>query len=142
MAAPGQLIPIYDPTTGQQFQYNGRLNVIPPSRISANSAILIPFIPNPDRPGSGVGGLDSNKSYAPFINPHIQHVWGFTIDQKMKAKQSVHYSQWRNSFSNWSFDTNRIWSLLPIRSTAEVRTGAGQRLYADLRQHASLRISS
>jgi hypothetical protein len=100
----GDLIPIYDPTTGQQFQYNGRLNVIPPDRISANSAILIPFIPNPDRPGSGDGGLDSNKSYAPFINPHIQHVWGFTIDQKLRATQSLHYSQWRNSFSNYSFD--------------------------------------
>jgi hypothetical protein len=104
----GQLIPIYDPTTGKQFQYNGRLNVIPPGRISPNSAILIPSIPNPDRPGSGVGGLDSNKSYAPFINPHIQHVWGFSIDQKLKATQSLHYSQWRNSFSNFSFDNHPL----------------------------------
>jgi hypothetical protein len=100
----GALIPIYDPTTGKQFQYNGRLNVIPPNRISANSASLLQYLPNPDRPGSGVGGLDSNKSYAPFINPHIQHVWGFTIDQKLRATQSVHYSQWRNTFSNYSFD--------------------------------------
>jgi hypothetical protein len=100
----GALIPIFDPTTGKQFQYNGRLNVIPPNRISANSASLLQYLPNPDRPGSGVGGLDSNKSYAPFINPHIQHVWGFTIDQKLKATQSLHYSQWRNTFSNYSFD--------------------------------------
>jgi len=104
----GALIPIYDPTTGQQFEYNGVLNVIPPSRISPNSAVLIPFIPNPDRPGSGVGGLDSNKSYAPFINPHIQHVWGFTVDQKLRATQNLHYSQWRNSFSEWSFDNNPL----------------------------------
>jgi hypothetical protein len=104
----GALIPIYDPLTGQQFVYNGRLNVIPPSRISANSAILIPFIPNPDRPGSGIGGLDSNKSYAPFINPHIQHVWGFTVDQHLTATQGLHYSQWRNSFSNYSFDNNPL----------------------------------
>ena len=100
----GALIPIYDPLTGQQFQYNGQLNVIPPDRISPNSAVLIPDIPNPDRPGSGIGGLDSNKSYTPFVNPHIQHVWGFTIDQKLTPKQGLHYSQWRNSFSNWSFD--------------------------------------
>ncbi len=100
----GALIPIYDPLTGQQFVYNGQLNVIPPSRISPNSAALIPSIPNPDRPGSGIGGLDSNKSFAPFINPHIQHVWGFTIDQHLNAKQALHYSQWRNSFSNFSFD--------------------------------------
>jgi len=105
----GALIPIYDPLTGKQFVYNGRLNVIPPDRISANSAALLQYLPNPDRPGSGVGGLDSNKSFAPFINPHIQHVWGFTIDQRLNAKQSVHYSQWRNSYSNFSFDsTNNI----------------------------------
>jgi hypothetical protein len=100
----GQLIPIYDPLTGKQFVSNGRLNVIPPDRISANSTGLLQYIPNPDRPGSGIGGLDSNKSFAPFINPHIQHVWGFTIDQRLNEKQSVHYSQWRNSYSNFSFD--------------------------------------
>ncbi|MGA2169800.1 MAG: carboxypeptidase-like regulatory domain-containing protein [Terracidiphilus sp.] len=104
----GALIPIYDPTTGQQFQCNGVLNVICPNRISANSALLIPFIPDPDRPGSGVGGLDSNKSYAPFINPHIQHVWGFTADHNLTPTQSLHYSEWRNTFSNWSFDNNPL----------------------------------
>jgi hypothetical protein len=104
----GALIPIYDPLTGKQFVYNGRLNVIPSNRISTNSAVLIPFIPNPDRPGSGIGGLTSNKSYAPFINPHIQHVWGFTVDQRLNAKQGLHYSQWRNSFSNYSFDNNPL----------------------------------
>jgi hypothetical protein len=100
----GNLIPIFDPTTGQQFQYNGRLNVIPPGRISPASGSLLQYLPDPDRPGSGIGGLDSNKSFAPFINPHIQHVWGFTIDQSLTPKQGLHYSQWRNSFSNYSFD--------------------------------------
>ena len=98
------VIPIYDPTTGQQFQCNGVLNVICPGRISPNSALLIPDIPDPDRTGSGVGGLDSNKSFTPFINPHIQHVWGFVVDQTLTPTQSLHYSEWRNSFSNWSFD--------------------------------------
>ena len=99
----GALIPIFDPTTGQQFVYNGRLNVIPPSRISANSQVLIPSIPNPDRPGSGIGGLDSNKSFTPFINPHIQHVWGFTVDQKITPSQSVHYSQWAQQLQQLQF---------------------------------------
>ena len=102
------VIPIYDPLTGQQFQCNGVLNVICPSRISANSALLIPSIPNPDRQGSGIGGLDSNKSFVPFINPTIQHVWGFTVDQTLTQKQSIHYSQWRNSFSNYGFDYSPI----------------------------------
>ena len=96
----GALIPIFDPLTGQQFPGN----IIPASRISPQSASLLQYLPDPDRPGSGVGGLDANKSFAPFINPHIQHVWGFTIDQNLTAKQSLHYSQWRNSFSNYSFD--------------------------------------
>jgi len=100
----GHQIPIYDPQTGQQFQYNGKLNVIPPGRISANSAALVKFIPNPDRPGTGGGGLDKNKSFTPFINPHIQHAWGFTVDHNLTQKQSLHYSQWRNTFSNYSFD--------------------------------------
>ncbi|MFZ0744499.1 MAG: TonB-dependent receptor [Terracidiphilus sp.] len=100
----GNLIPIYDPLTGAQFECNGVKNVICPGRISANSALLIPDIPNPDRAGSGIGGLDSNKSFTPFINPHIQHVWGFVVDQTLTPTQSLHYSQWRNSFSNYSFD--------------------------------------
>jgi len=98
------LIPIYDPQTGQQFQYNGRLNVIPPNRISPLSASLLQYLPDPDRPGSGATGLVSNKSFAPFINPKIQHVWGFTVDHNLTASQSLHYSQWRNSFSNYNFD--------------------------------------
>lgn len=100
----GNLIPIYDPTTGQQFQCNGVLNVICPNRISPLSQSLIQYIPDPDRPGSGIGGLDSNKSFAPFINPNIQHVWGFTVDQVISPKQGIHYSQWRNSYTTHSFD--------------------------------------
>ena len=109
----GALIPIYDnipgtPEYGQQFSYNGNLNVIPPDMISPTSASLLQYIPNPDRPGSGIGGLDSNKSYAPFVNPHIQHVWGFTVDQVLTPKQGVHYSMWRNTYSNYSFDYNPL----------------------------------
>jgi len=107
-ASTGNVIPIYDPTTGQQFQCNGTLNVICPNRISATSALLIGDIPNPDRPGSGIGGLDSNKSFTPFINPHIQHVWGFDVDYNLTPTQSLHYSQWRNSFSNYSFDNHPL----------------------------------
>ena len=104
----GQLIPIYVPpgvtcgglTPGEQFPGN----IIPPSCISPTSAILIPYIPNPDRQGSGIGGLNSNKSFAPFINPIIQHVWGFTVDQVLTKTQSLHYAEWRNSYHEFSFD--------------------------------------
>jgi hypothetical protein len=95
---------IYDPTTGQIFQYNGQLNVIPPGRISAASSALLQYVPNPDRPGSGAGGLISNKTFAPFVNPNLQHVWGFVVDQTLTPTQSLHYTQWRNSYSTHSFD--------------------------------------
>lgn len=106
----GKLIPIFVPpgvhcaglNPGQQFPGN----VIPAACISPTSASLLQYLPNPDRPGSGLGGLDSNKSFAPFVNPHIQHVWGFTIDQTLTQRQSIHWAQWRNTFSNYSFDNH------------------------------------
>lgn len=100
----GNLIKIFDPTTGAQFECNGVLNVICEDRFSAASKNLLQYIPDPDRPGSGVGGLDSNKSYTPFANPKIQHVWGLTVDHNITPTQTIHWSQWRNTFSNWSFD--------------------------------------
>ena len=103
-AADGNVIPIYDPLTGQQFECNGILNVICPERISPLSQTLIPYIPDPDRPGTGGGGLDNNKSFVPFINPNDQHVWGFTIDQILTQSQSLHFSMWHNSFHNFGFD--------------------------------------
>ena len=100
--ATGKLIPIYDPQTGLPFPGN----IIPANRISSVSQSMLQYLPDPDRPGSGVGGLDSNKNFVPFINPQIQHVFGFTVDQKITDKQHAHYSQWRNSYSNYSFDNN------------------------------------
>ena len=100
----GKLIPIYVPmgfscnglTPGQQFPGNK----IPASCISPLSSSLLQYLPNPDISG----GLDSNKTYAKFINPNIQHVWGFTVDQVISPRQSIHYSQWRNSYTTHSFD--------------------------------------
>lgn len=99
----GQLIPIYDPQTGQQFQCNGELNVICPNRISTTSALWAKNLPDPDRPGSGIGGLDSNKSYVNFPLPIIQHVWGFTVDHNLTPTQNIHYAEWRNSASGGTF---------------------------------------
>ncbi|WP_161557698.1 TonB-dependent receptor [Acidisarcina polymorpha] len=102
----GNVIPIFDPTTGAQFQCNGALNVICPARISPTSAILLPYIPDPDQQGSGPGGQQQNKSYVAYPNPTIQHVWGFTVDQVIDTRQSVHFSMWHNHFHNVGFDNN------------------------------------
>ena len=104
----GALIPIYDPQTGLPFPGN----VIPASRISPLSASLLPNLPNPDHPGSGVGGLDSNAAAAPDALPNIQHVFGFTIDQKINDRQSLHYTEWRNSYTTTTF-TNTPFVVAP-----------------------------
>ncbi len=92
----GTLIPIYDPQTGKPFPGNQ----ISPSRFSANSAALLQYLPDPNRPGSGVNHLTGNVGYLPISFPNIQHVWGFSIDHKISDRQSLHYAQWRNSFNS------------------------------------------
>jgi len=96
----GALIPIYDPETGLQFQDAGRLNVIPQSRISALSKDYLPFIPNPDRAGQGIGGLDNNKNPVNAANTVDQPNWGFTVDHNLTKNQTLHYAEWRNLFNN------------------------------------------
>ncbi len=98
----GKLIPIYDPQTGLPFPGN----IIPAGRISKNSASLLADIPNPDHPGTGIGGLNSNIAAAPNAIPNIQHVFGFTIDQKLTDRQSLHYTEWRNSYTTATFINN------------------------------------
>ena len=44
--------PIYDPTTGQQFDYGGQLNVIDPSLITPQAQALLNYIPLPNLPGT------------------------------------------------------------------------------------------
>ncbi len=98
----GKLIPIYDPQTGLPFPGN----IIPANRISKTSASLLAYLPNPDHTGTGIGGLNNNIAAAPNAIPNIQHVFGFTIDQKLTDRQSIHYTEWRNSFTSATFINN------------------------------------
>ena len=43
---------IFDPTTQQQFTYNGAANVIPPGRISQQAKSLLQYFPEPNIPNS------------------------------------------------------------------------------------------
>ena len=107
------MIPIYDPLTGQQFQYQGQRNVIDPARISKLSSSLLPSIPNPDRPG-----LTGNKNFAPNSLPLVDHNIGFSIDQKLTQTQSLHYAEWRNSF------TENVFNQAPIVPFSNILTSA------------------
>ena len=98
------VIPIYDPETGLPFPGN----IIPQGRISPTSASLLQYIPDPDSAGTGLAGEQNNKNPATFITPNIQHVWGFTVDQNLTSKQSLHYAEWRNTFHSESPDNAPI----------------------------------
>ncbi len=44
--------PIYNPATGQQFDYNGQLNVMDPALITPQAQALLNYIPLPNLPGA------------------------------------------------------------------------------------------
>lgn len=50
--------PIFDPATGQQFDYNGQLNVMNPSQITPQATALLQYIPQPN-----LSGLSQNFHY-------------------------------------------------------------------------------
>ena len=86
------LIPIYDPQTGQPFPGNR----IPKDRFSSLAQSLLPSIPDPDTAGTN-GGLQNNKLPTISSLPIRQNLWAFTIDHNLSQKQSLHFSEWRNT---------------------------------------------
>lgn len=47
----GNPITVYDPVTGQPFNYNGQANVIPPNRIAQQATALLSYVPLPNLSG-------------------------------------------------------------------------------------------
>jgi hypothetical protein len=109
----GKQIPIYDPQTGQQFTCNGQLNVICPSRIDPLSKTLLPYIPDPNSPGTNFG-MDSNESSAVKSVPFQTQAFGVTINHQISPSQNIAFTWWRNhyyvvqeeSVTNGSFNTS------------------------------------
>lgn len=101
--ANGNVIPIYDPQTGQQFPGN----VIPTSRFSSLSASVLPLIPDPDRTGV-VFGQVANKSPEVASVPVNAHIWGYTIDHNFSDTQSIHWSHWRNVRNTFGYGNPTI----------------------------------
>ncbi len=112
----GNLIPIYDPLTQAPFPGNK----IPQTRFSTLSASLLPSIPNPDRPG-----LSNNKTAVPNAFPDVAHVFGFVIDHNLTATQSLHYTQWRNSYTSTGFDFDPIVPVSNVLQSAKVNPALG-----------------
>jgi Carboxypeptidase regulatory-like domain/TonB-dependent Receptor Plug Domain len=56
---------VRDPLTGQQFSYQGRLNVIPPDRLDPNALALNAVFPLPNASAAVLGGRRNFSSAAP-----------------------------------------------------------------------------
>ena len=92
-SAPG-LPPIYDPTTGQQFSCNGKLNVICPSRIDSSAkAILADSYPTS---GPNQSGLVNNY-ITNFATGGVQNQYNARVDQNIGSKDLLfeRYTYWK-----------------------------------------------
>ena len=99
----GNLIPIYDPQTGQPFPGNK----IPTGRFSPLSQSLLASIPDPDTTGIN-SGLVSNKLPAIHSIPIRQTLWAYTIDENLTRSQSIHFSQWHDGTNSPFFTSAPI----------------------------------
>ena len=94
----GVLIPIYDPQTGQQFQCNGKLNVICPSRIDPLSASLLQYLPTPNATGTNYG-LQDNMNPVIKSLPNLNQAMGVTLNHQISQSQNVAFTWWRNHYT-------------------------------------------
>ncbi len=115
--ANGNHIPIYDPTTGLQFECNGVMNVICSNRFSTLSKTILPFIPAPNTAGTVFGQQDNQLPVVKSV-PYTQNLWGFTLDENLSSSQSIHFSMWRDNDSSPSFTSAPIF---PV--TNELQSG-------------------
>ena len=83
---------IYDPATRQQFQYNNKMNVIPPGQISAAAKLICSFVPKVD-PSAGINNNFHSVSAPtwPYFNTFTPLV---KVDHSFsdKEKLSVSYT--------------------------------------------------
>ena len=110
--ANGTQIPIFNPINstctangnapGKQFLGN----IIPKSCFSALSASLLPDIPDPNLPGQ-VKNLTSQIAAAPLR----QTSWGYSIDWGITDSQTVHFSQWRDTYNTIGVDNNAYFAV-------------------------------
>jgi len=100
------LIPIYDPTTGKQFEgCNGNQpNVICSNRIDPLSKTLLQYIPVPNATGTNYG-LQNNE--APAVNSlSIQNrAWGLTLNHQISPTQNIAFTWWRNHYYEPQIET-------------------------------------
>ncbi len=45
-----------------------------------------------------------NRTYIPNAFPVVNHVWGLSLDHNLTPTQSLHWAQWRNTYSSTTFN--------------------------------------
>ncbi|MGB2655179.1 MAG: TonB-dependent receptor [Candidatus Acidiferrum sp.] len=70
--------PIYNPQTGQQFEYNGQLNVMDPTLITPQAQALLNYIPLPNLPGTSQNYhyVTATESNSDSVNLRLIHNFG------------------------------------------------------------------
>jgi hypothetical protein len=70
--------PIYNPATGQQFAFNGQLNVIDPTLITPQARTLLNYIPLPNLPGTtqNYHEVTSAESDSDSVSLRLVHNFG------------------------------------------------------------------
>ena len=113
----GVQIPIYDPTTGQQFMGCGgtQPNVICPSRIDPLSKTLLQYIPAPNATGTNYGLQNNEAPAIPSIT--IQNrAWGVTIDHQLSQNQSISFTWWRSRYLQPQIEETSSASIVPANN--------------------------
>ncbi len=78
-----------------------RGNIIPTACFSPLSASLLQYIPNPTLPG-----FVNNSQNLQGIFPVRQNPWGFTIDENISDRQSLHFTMWRDRQTSYGGGNN------------------------------------
>lgn len=97
--AKGNLIPIYDPQTGKQFNgCNGdQPNVICSNRFDPLSQSLLQYIPIPNTTGTNYG-LQGNMNPVIASVPFQTRAWGVTVNHQLTQNQSLAFTWWHNHY--------------------------------------------
>jgi hypothetical protein len=76
----GSAVQIFNPATGQQYQFNGKFNAIDPADISSAATALLPYIPTPNiattASGQNFHTVTSGASTSDAVNVRLIHNFG------------------------------------------------------------------
>ncbi len=116
--ASGNLIRIFDPTTGREVngvwtrdQFPG--NIIPPGMINATAKKIMQYYPEPNGVTAGVAPWQQNLQYAEHFNKDLFWNWVGKVDHNFGANDRA-YFRWGENERN------------EVRNTTPIRSGPAQ----------------